>query len=80
MNDRKRLLELRREANLTSQQLADAAGVSLSQSYTVEIGGFVDQTTAEKVIRAFSLLTNSSHTLDEFQMNCSAHASRRSIG
>jgi hypothetical protein len=69
MRHTKKLLEMRREANLTSQQLAEAAGVPLSQEYAVEIGGFVDRATAEKVINAFSSLTHSHHTLDEFQIN-----------
>ena len=42
------LLELRRQHNITSSQLAKKANIPLYQSYTVEIGGFTHKVIAEK--------------------------------
>ncbi len=57
------LLELRRQHNITSSQLAKAANMPLYQSYTVEVGGFTHKVIAEKVIAAFSSLVKKRYTL-----------------
>jgi hypothetical protein len=57
------LLQLRRFYNITSDQLARAAGLPLYQSYTVEVGGFTSKHIAERVLFAFSRLVRRRFTL-----------------
>ncbi len=72
------LLRLRQQAGISTQELARAAGVSLTEAYVVEIGGFADKTIAEKVIRAFSQLSGAQYTLDDIRLhNVSTPVSRR---
>ncbi len=51
------MLSLRQRTKITTQELARQAGVTLTEAYVVEIGGFADRMIAEKVIRAFSQLS-----------------------
>lgn len=62
------LLSLRQQTTITTQELAQKAGVSLTQTYIVEIGGFADRTIAEKVIAAFSLLSGMRYTLNDIRL------------
>lgn len=62
------LLSLRQQTKITTQEVADKAGVSLTQAYVVEIGGFTDREIAEKVIRAFSYLSGMHYTLDDIRL------------
>ncbi len=72
------LLSLRQQTTITTQQLAQKAGISLTQAYIVEIGGFADRTIAEKVIAAFSLLSGKQYTLDDIRLqNVSAPVAQR---
>ena len=52
--------QLRREKHLTSQQVAEAAGVSLREEYLFEIGGIVSKETEQRIMQAFSKLTEQS--------------------
>ncbi len=73
------LLRLRQQAGISTQELAQQAGVSLTQAYVVEIGGFADRAIAERVIRAFSQLSGTAYTLDDIRLqNVSALVSQRS--
>jgi hypothetical protein len=80
MNERKpTLLSIKQKAHrkVTTEQLAKEAGVTLGQAYTVEIGGFVDADTAERVVAAFTKLTGMHYTLDDIQLQ---NVSPRSTG
>ncbi|GCE20889.1 hypothetical protein [Dictyobacter kobayashii] len=61
------LLELRRNTTITSEQLAHESGVTLAQSYAVEIGGFVDEHVARTVMSTFSRLTHQHVTLNDIR-------------
>jgi len=70
--DRKKkptLLRLRQKTSITTQQVALEAGVSLTEAYVVEIGGFVDREIAEKVITAFSRLSGTHYTLHDIRLH-----------
>jgi hypothetical protein len=62
------LLSLRQQTTITTQDLALKAGVSLTEAYIVEIGGFADRTIAEKVLSAFSLLSGMQYTLNDIRL------------
>lgn len=68
MEHKPTLLQLRRQYDLTSSQLATAANLPLYQTYTVEIGGFIQKEVAEKVVSAFSLLVKKSYTLSDIRV------------
>ncbi|HTI14807.1 MAG TPA: hypothetical protein VL461_09590 [Dictyobacter sp.] len=65
------LLQLRRFYNITSAQLAQAAGVPLYQSYTVEVGGYTSRHIAERVLHAFSWLVKRRVTLNDVHISFS---------
>ncbi|HTI14747.1 MAG TPA: hypothetical protein VL461_09290 [Dictyobacter sp.] len=62
------LLQLRRYYNITSDQLARAAGLPLYQSYIVEVGGFTSRHIAERVLLAFSRLVRRRFTLTDIHI------------
>ena len=68
------LLQLRREYNhgkknpISSSDLAKAANVPLSHSYAVEISGFAQRETANKVLQAFSRLVGIHFNLSDIQV------------
>lgn len=62
-----RFQQLRREAGLTSQMVADAAKVSLTDEYLFEIGGRVNETIKHKIIQAYSTLIGHFYTLSDFE-------------
>ena len=62
------LLSLRQRTNISTKRLAEVADVSLTEAYLVEIGGFVDRETAQKVITAFSWLSGTHYTLDDIRI------------
>ncbi len=71
MNERKPTLlsiKQRTHIRINTEQLAQEAGVTLGQAYTVEIGGFVDIATAERVVAAFTRLTGMHCSLDDIQL------------
>ena len=73
------LLSIRQHTQITTQELAQQAGVSLTDAYVVEIGGFADRTIAEKVVRAFSQLSGTPYTLDDIRLqNVSTPVTQRS--
>jgi predicted transcriptional regulator len=73
------LLRLRQQTSISTQQLAREAGVSLTEAYVVEIGGFTDRAIAERVIKAFSRLSGTAYMLDDIRLqNVSAPVSQRS--
>ena len=70
-NERPTLLWVRREYNhlnkthLTSQQVAQEAGLPLSTYYLAEIGGLTDAQDVETILAAFSRLVGQRYTLKE---------------
>ena len=63
--ERPRFLVLRQNSGLTSQQVAQEAGLPLSDEYRAEIGCVVEADVAERVRAAFSRLTGQRWTLTE---------------
>lgn len=66
------LMQLRKEYNtkhadkqLTLQEIANAAGVSLADAYQLEIGGWVSKEAAIKVVQAFSNKVGKSYTIHD---------------
>ncbi len=73
------LLSIRQQTKITTQEIAQQAGVSLTETYVVEIGGFADRAIAEKVLRAFSQLSGTAYTLDDIRLqNVSTPVAQRS--
>ena len=62
------LLNLRQKTVITTQELAQKAGVSLTEAYVVEIGGFVNKETATRVLAAFTQLTGTHYTLNDIRL------------
>ena len=63
------LMHVRQANNLTSRQLADAAGVPLRVEYLAEIGGRVEETEVSLLLEALSKLTGNQYTLQNVQIN-----------
>jgi len=63
------LMKVRQAHDLTSRQLADAAGVPLRVEYVAEIGGLVEEVDAGLLLEAVSNLTGKHYTLKNVQMN-----------
>jgi hypothetical protein len=69
------LMQLRKAYNqdradiLTSRQLAEYAGVSLADEFQMEIGGWVSEETALKILHAFSIKTGQRYTLDQISIH-----------
>lgn len=68
------LFQLRRTHNtktnqlITTKQLADMSGVELADVYMMELGRPTTQEHAEKVLRAFSLLTGKALSLSNISV------------
>jgi hypothetical protein len=62
------LLSLRQRTSISTKRLAQVADVSITEAYMVEIGGFVDRMTAQKVITAFSWLSGTHYTLNDIRL------------
>jgi hypothetical protein len=58
---------LRRAQGLTSQAVADAAGISLTDEYLFEIHCLTNSEVKEKIIRAFTHLTGYPYILSDFE-------------
>lgn len=63
------LMRIRREHNLTSAQLAEAAVVPLRVVYLGEIDGLVEEEDARKILKALSRLTGKVYTLETVELN-----------
>jgi hypothetical protein len=63
------LLGIRQQTDITTQQLAHEAGVSLTETYVVEIGGFVQKDIAARVVAAFVKLSGMYYTLDDIRLH-----------
>ncbi len=63
--DLPRLMQLRHDHGLTSQELAQAAGVSLREEYLMEIGAVVNREDALKILQALSTLCGQPYTLND---------------
>jgi hypothetical protein len=62
------VMEIRQAHQLTSQQVADEAGVPLRVAYLLEIGGLVHKREAGKVIAALATLTGEPYTVESFDL------------
>lgn len=74
INERPRFLMRRRESGLTSEQVAKEAGLSLADEYRAEIGSVVELEVAERILAAFSRLTDKPWTLAEISINIQKEA------
>jgi DNA-binding transcriptional regulator YiaG len=64
--------QIRREHNLTSRVLATTANVEFRTEYLLEIGAFVEQADALRVLEALSTLTGEHYTLENVGGLCVA--------
>ena len=64
--------QIRRKHDLTSRVVAATADVEFHTEYLLEIGAFVDQGDALKVLQALSILTGEQYTLDNVGGLCVA--------
>ncbi len=64
--------QIRREHSLTSRIVATTANVEFCTEYLLEIGAFVEQVDALKVLRALSVLTGEYYTLENVGGLCVA--------
>ncbi len=64
--------QIRREYNLTSRVVAATANVEFSTEYLLEIGAFVEQRDALKVLQALSTLTGEQYTLENVGGLCTS--------
>lgn len=69
MTERPRFLTVRRLWGLTSEQVAQEAGLTLTEEYRAEIGGTVEPEVAERLLTAFARLTGRKWTLEEIAIN-----------
>lgn len=53
----RKLLEIRRETPVTTQDLAQQAGLSIADVFVVETGGFTSHAIATRVLAAFNHLS-----------------------
>ena len=53
----RKLLEIRRETSVTTQDLAQQARLSVADVFVVETGGFISHDKASRVIAAFNQLS-----------------------
>jgi len=65
---KQRLLTIKQQTKISTQQLALAAGLSIGEVYLVEIGGFVSLDQARKVVNAFSQLSGQQLTVDDIRI------------
>ncbi len=63
------LLSIRQRTQISTEQLAQVAGVNLTEAYVVEIGGFVQKDIARRVIAAFVKLSGMYYTLDDIRLH-----------
>ena len=61
------LQQVRREHNLTSRAVAEAAGVELRIEYLMEIGGMVSLADAQRVLQALSRLAHRPYTQEDLR-------------
>ena len=66
-NQTQNIRDIRRQYDLTSRQVADAAGVDLQIEYLMEIGGMVSTTQAEQILQALSRMTGQHYTLENVE-------------
>lgn len=64
--------QIRREHNLTARVVAVTANVEFRIEYLLEIGAFVEQADALKVLQALSTLTGEHYTLENVEGLCVA--------
>ena len=64
--------QIRREYHLTSHVVAAIANVEFCTEYLLEIGAFVEQADALKVLQALSTLTGEHYTLENVDGLCVA--------
>jgi hypothetical protein len=64
-----KLMTLRRKHGLHLNQLATAAGVPLGIEYAAEVGGWVSQEDAMKLLSALSRLTGITYTIHNVDIN-----------
>jgi hypothetical protein len=62
---RRRFLLVRQESGLTSEHVAQEAGLTLAEEYRAEISCAVEPATAARLLTAFCRLTGASWTLEE---------------
>jgi hypothetical protein len=69
--------QIRRKHELTSRVVAVTANVDFCTEYLLEIGAFVEQVDALKILHALSILTGEQYTLENVAGLCVATPKRQ---
>lgn len=79
-DERPRFLTLRQESGFTSEQVAQAAQLSLSDEYRAEIVCAIEPEMAVRILTAFSTLTGKGWTMQEIAINVQSGRERELHG
>ena len=63
------LLSIRQQTQISTEQIAQEAQVSLAEVYVVEIGGFARKDVANRVLAAFVKLSGMHYTLEDIRLH-----------
>ena len=75
MEEKRTLMKLRRDYNeraeipITSQRLAEVAGVALADEFLMELGRPVSAEVARRVIKTFNALTGQHYTFADIEVS-----------
>ncbi len=62
------LMRIRQQHHLTSQQVAEAAGLPLRVEYLCEIGAYVEEEDVHKILTALARLTGCLYSQEDLQI------------
>lgn len=67
------LLNIKRTTSITTREIADTTGLTISETFIVEAGGYSTQEKVEKVLRAFNRLSGMQVRLSDITYQLSAY-------
>jgi hypothetical protein len=69
MSQKPTLLAIKQTTTVTTADIAELAKLSIGDVYAVEIGGFIAREKADKVVRAFCVLSGIEINIDDIKLN-----------
>jgi hypothetical protein len=69
---KKTLIEIKRTTTITTKSIAQQAQLPVADVFVVETGGFSSWETAQKVVRAFNLLSGMQVRLEDIRLSQAA--------